>query len=220
MTYSNPASIRFLSLSTFLATARDIDLICLEVIEFNWFGNAAKVVNEKMSEKQFRKRLLKELKNELSTYIVNEGENLLYKLIIDTQGNLQPSNFANPKRGQLAFQTDLLIRNDKVPLVVIETKFGGFSTHDVLTYSTKAMKHKEVYPYVRYGLVVGGRSKIDRKFFTHNAGFDFAVAMGNTEDDLKELVEIVKKQIQNAELMLDVLKKKEVRKYVTNIELR
>lgn len=173
-----------------------------------------------MNEGQFRKKVLEELKRNLPQYTVNEGENLLYKLIIDPQGNLQPSNFANPKRGQLAFQTDLLIRNNKVPLVVVETKFGGFSTHDVLTYSTKAMKHKEVYPYIRYGLVVGGRSKIDRKFFTHNAGFDFAVAMENTEDDLKELVEILKKQIQNAELMLSVLKNKEVRKYVTNIELR
>lgn len=178
------------------------------------------MVDKKVNEGQFRKKVLEELKRNLPQYTVNEGENLLYKLIIDPQGNLQPSNFANPKRGQLAFQTDLLIRNDKVPLVVIETKFGGFSTHDVLTYSTKAMKHKEVYPYLRYGLVVGGRSKINRKFFTHNAGFDFAVAMGNTEDDLKELVEILKKQIQNAELMLDVLKKKEVRKYVTNVELR
>lgn len=107
-----------------------------------------------------------------------------------------------------------------MPLVVIETKFGGFSTHDVLTYSTKAIKHKEVYPYIRYGLVVGGRNKIDRKFFTHNSGFDFAVALGNMEDDLKELVEIIEKQLEAAELMLGVLKNKEVRKYVTNIELR
>lgn len=172
-----------------------------------------------MNESQFREKIHKELKRNLSNYIVNERENLLYKLLIDAQGELQPSNFANPKRGQLAFQTDILIKNDKVPLVVIETKYGGFSTHDVLTYSTKAIKHKEVYPYIRYGLVVGGRNRIDRKFFTHNSGFDFAVAMRSTEDDLKEFVEIVKKQLQNAELMLDVLKNKEVRKYVTNVEL-
>ena len=172
-----------------------------------------------MNENQFREKIHKELKRSLSNYIVSERESLLYQLLIDAQGKLQPSNFANPKRGQLAFQTDILIKNDKVPLVVIETKYGGFSTHDVLTYSTKAMKHKEVYPYIRYGLVVGGRNRIDRRFFTHNSGFDFAVALGNTEDDLKELVEIIKKQLQNAELMLDVLKNKEVRKYVTNVEL-
>lgn len=173
-----------------------------------------------MNESQFREKIHNELKRKLPKYKVNKGDNLLYKLLIDAQGKLQPSNFANPKRGQLAFQTDILVKNDRVPLVVIETKFGGFSTHDVLTYSTKAMKHKEVYPYIRYGLVVGGRNKIDRKFFTHNSGFDFAVALGNLEDDLKELVEIVEKQLKAAELMLGVLKNKEVRKYVANIELR
>ena len=173
-----------------------------------------------MDESQFRDKVHKELKMNLPNYVVNEGDNLLYKILIDAQGKLQPSDIDSPKRGQYAFQTDILIKNDRVPLVVIETKFGGFSTHDILTYSTKAMKHKEVYPYIRYGLVVGGRDKIDRKFFIHNSGFDFAVAMGTTQDDLRELVEIVRKQIHAAELMLDILKKeKEVRKYVADIEL-
>ena len=27
----------------------------------------------------------------------------------------------------------------------------GLSTHDVLTYSAKATRHKQVYPYLRYG---------------------------------------------------------------------
>jgi len=172
-----------------------------------------------MTERQFRTKIHNELRRNFPNYIVNEGENILYKLLIDSQGNLQPSNIAHPKRGQLAFQTDILIRNDKVPLVVIEAKYSGFSTHDVLIYSTKAMKHKEVYPYMRYGLVIGGRNKIDPRFFTHNLGFDFAVALVDTENGLKELVEIIKKQLQAAELMLDVLEKRKVRKYVTNIEL-
>lgn len=173
-----------------------------------------------MSESQFRNKLHKDLQKNLPNYIVEKSANLLYKLLIDSRGELQPANYSNPKRGQLAFQTDILIKNDKVPLVVIETKFGGFSTHDILTYSTKALKHKEVYPYIRYGLVVGGRNKVDRKFFTHNAGFDFAVAMVNTENNLKELIELVKKQLHVAERMLDVLRgDKDVRKYVASVEL-
>jgi len=47
-----------------------------------------------------------------------------------------------------------------LPFVVIETKYGSFSTHDVLIYSTKALKHKEIYPYIRYGFVVGGIDEI------------------------------------------------------------
>ena len=50
------------------------------------------------------------------------------------------------------------------------------TTHDVLTYSTKARKHKQVYPYLRYGLVIGSVERIPRRFFTHNEGLDFCVA--------------------------------------------
>lgn len=65
-----------------------------------------------MSESQFREKIHKELKRKLPKYMVNKGDSLLYKLLIDARGKLQPSNFANPKRGQLAFQTDILIKND------------------------------------------------------------------------------------------------------------
>jgi len=171
-----------------------------------------------MSEKQFRKRLHGFLETELPDYVVTIGSNLLYKLIIDANGELQPSSFSKPKRGNLAFQTDILISNNDVPLVVIETKFGGFTTHDVLTYSLKAIKHKEVYPYLRYGLVVGGKSKINKRFFIHNSGFDFAIAI-DEGDDLSELLTIIRKQIEAAELMSDVLRDREVRKYVTSIEV-
>lgn len=93
-----------------------------------------------MNEKQFRDGLHEFLKKRLFGYNVVKGENLLYRLMIDSHGKLQPESKAltDPKRGQLAFQTDILVRNDTVPLVVVELKVGGFSTHDVLTYSTKA----------------------------------------------------------------------------------
>jgi len=86
-----------------------------------------------MSEDQFRDRIHELLKRNLANYTVKRGENLLYKILIDANGQPQPSDLASPKRGQLAFQTDILIKNkNKVPLVVIELKSGGFSTHDVL----------------------------------------------------------------------------------------
>jgi elongation factor P hydroxylase len=49
--------------------------------------------------------------------------------------------------------------------------------------------------------VVGGVKKIDRWFFTHNSGFDFAVAIEKTEG-LSEVTEIIKERLQAAELML------------------
>ena len=50
------------------------------------------------------------------------------------------------------------------------------STHDVLTYSAKATRHKQVYPYLRYGFVIGKAKVLPGRFFTHNSGMDFAVA--------------------------------------------
>jgi hypothetical protein len=179
----------------------------------------------KGKEAEFTRRLERELSTNLSEYYVTRGESLIYKFYIDAQGQLQPENMQQPKRGQLAFQTDLMIKKklkvvtlEGIPLVVIEVKFGSFSTHDVLTYSAKATRHKEIYPYMRYGLVVGERRKIDRKFFTHNSGFDFALAIDKT-DDLSEVTETVKQQAQAAERMLTVFQGREVKKYVTNIEL-
>lgn len=89
-------------------------------------------------------------------------------------------------------------------MVIIETKWGKFSTHDVLTYSTKALKHKETYPYIRYGLVVGGKNKIDKRFFTHNVGFDFAIALEIDERNIKRLFTVIQKQLKSAEKFLDI----------------
>jgi len=179
----------------------------------------------KTKEKQFTALMKAELEKNLADYFVTSGESLIYKFFIDAEGQLQPKNFQEPKRGQLAFQTDLMIKKklkivtlEGIPLVVIEVKFGRFTTHDILTYSAKAMRHKEIYPYLRYGLVVGEVKKIQHRFFTHNSGFDFAIAVEKLEN-MSEVTEIIKQQLQAAELMLTVFKGKEVKRYVTNIEL-
>ena len=71
-----------------------------------------------MKEGQFRDKLYDKLKKKLpKKYVVKKGENLLYKLFIDAEGELEPANYRQPKRGHLAFQTDMLIKNNKVPLV-------------------------------------------------------------------------------------------------------
>ncbi|MHB8810101.1 MAG: hypothetical protein ACYC9M_08820, partial [Desulfobulbaceae bacterium] len=85
-----------------------------------------------------------------------------------------------PKRGRSAFETDLCVFESidnslKIPRVVLEFK-GNLTTHDVLTYSAKARKHKQVYPYLRYGLVLSGSSSVPGRFFTHNEALDFCVA--------------------------------------------
>jgi hypothetical protein len=80
-----------------------------------------------------------------------------------------------------------------LPRVVLEFK-KSITTHDVLTYSAKARKHKQVYPYLRYGLVASADRAIPRRFFTHNEALDFFLAVGGVRAEpllelFRELVE-------------------------------
>jgi len=65
--------------------------------------------------------------------------------------------------------------------VVLEFK-TKVTTHDVLTYSTKAEKHKTIYPYLRYGLVLSGDKYVPKRFFTHNEGLDFCMCTEGTSN--------------------------------------
>lgn len=141
--------------------------------------------------------------------------------MIDSDGRLQPDNYNLPTRGNLAFQTDIMIKdnNKKIPLVVLEVKLGGFSTHDILTYSNKALKHKEVYQCLRYGLIICENDIIDRKFFIHNVGFDFALALKDISN-VDELIKIVEKQVEYSRLIGLTLKKScRFKKYESSIKL-
>ncbi len=172
-------------------------------------------------ERQFVEKLKDELGRNFPKYIVTAGECLVYRFIIDPDGQLQPGTYTDPKRGgtHLAFQTDLLVKKtEAVPLVVVETKYAHFTTHDILTYSAKAARHKEIYPYLRYGLVIGGISTIQKRFFTHNTDFDFGLAIDNTEN-LSEAIDVIGSQLQAAEGLLGVLGGKPVKRYVSKIEL-
>jgi len=133
-----------------------------------------------MSEDQFVREALEAAEEMLGPpLVIRRGAALLYQVTVNDQLEVTV-NPRKPKRGQSAFQTDLCvfeeISNEKrIPRVVMEFK-AGLSTHDVLTYSAKARKHKQVYPYLRYGLVIGKETSIPGRFFTHNEALDFCVA--------------------------------------------
>jgi hypothetical protein len=115
---------------------------------------------------------------------IERGAVLLYQITVDNklETTVDPKK---PKRGDSAFQTDLCVfeeksNNIKLPRVLLEFK-SGISTHDVLTYSAKARKHKQVYPYLRYGVVVSNEAVAPRRFFIHNEALDFFAAVKNTK---------------------------------------
>jgi len=86
------------------------------------------------------------------------------------------------------FQTDLLIAeggegNLWTPRVVVECKLSSVTTHDALTYSAKAAAHKQVCPYLRYGILVGnlGDDAVPGRLLRHGAHFDFMVTWSEAE---------------------------------------
>jgi hypothetical protein len=107
------------------------------------------------------------------------GAALLYEITVDNTLSVTVDP-KKPSRGTSAFQTDLCVfehRGDvRLPRVVMEFKMH-VTTHDVLTYSAKARKHKQVYPYLRYGLVASKERKIARRVFIHNEALDFCVSL-------------------------------------------
>jgi len=116
----------------------------------------------------------------LPPLLIRRGAALLYQVTVDNQ--LSPTvDVRHPVRGNSAFQTDLCIFEEKskdicIPRVVLEFK-TRISTHDVLTYSAKATKHKQVYPYLRYGIVASAEATVPGRLFTHNESLDFCASV-------------------------------------------
>ena len=113
--------------------------------------------------------------------IVQRGAALLYQVTVDNKLALTVE-VKHPRRGNSAFQTDLCVFDNVsedilIPRVVMEFK-TRITTHDVITYSAKAAKHKQVYPYLRYGIIASGISAVPGRLFTHNEALDFCAAVG------------------------------------------
>ncbi|WP_439923106.1 hypothetical protein [Nitrobacter sp. JJSN] len=178
-------------------------------------------VKRREREKADADKIQKILADQLDGYSVECGRSLLYKIEIETSGRLSYDAAGAPMRGQHAFQTDLLITKGPTPLVAIELKSGTFSSHDVITYSAKAARHKKIYPYLRYGFVVVGLNALGRRFVTHNEGFDFAMAVPDRNSLPTDLVALVQRQIASSERLIELLQPGSinVRSYEQNVAI-
>jgi len=178
-------------------------------------------------EDQAADRLTKYLNQHLNPpYRAKVSSSLLYRITVGVDGRLSPNDptkYLSPLRGQSAFEIDILVYNTKtkVPFVAIEVKLKKFGTHDVLTYSTKALRHKAIFPFLRYGFVVVHCTRINDKFFIHNVGFDFALAFSERPEGRAEFVDLVKRQIGIAERLasIGIHEKQQVRKFESCIKI-
>ena len=123
------------------------------------------------------------------------------------------------------FETDLVIyeKNDEtiIPRVIIEAKLTKISTHDAITYSYKAEKHKFITPYLRYGIMIGNRKHfaLPGRLFRHGTNFDFMFAFSGTrlkEDEWKTFTDMLLREIdysRNIEEMLHDSRKNDRKHY-------
>ncbi len=192
----------------------------------------------KFKESQFAEYVEKKLKEILpelrKDLIPKKDANLFYQISLDN--NLkQMINEGDPKKGHFAFETDLCIfhKNDqnlKIPKIVIEFK-NNPTTHDIITYSNKAQRHKRVYPYLRYGLISYNISKIPGRFFLHNESMDFCLALKDylknqdgellNHEGISMLKNLIRDELETSDLLDKILFNKYSYNYFrTNIEFK
>ncbi len=142
---------------------------------------------------------------------VGRGEPLLYELkVSNTLEVMNPAQIKKPRRGSSAFETDLCVFEHvqgevKIPRVVIEFK-TAITTHDILTYSAKAARHKRIYPYLRYGMLASNEKTIPGRAFTHNESLDFFLAVSGMADaDFKTLfTELLQAEVAASKLLENI----------------
>jgi len=125
---------------------------------------------------------------------------------------------ADPVIRSHGYQTDLLIAErlkgdgNWVPRVVVEFKLRSVSTHDALTYSAKAATHKNVHPYLRYGIVIGAYDgQVPVRLIRHGQNFDFMVTLASetlSNTDRDRLVGVLRSEVQASQTMSRLLSEK------------
>ncbi|MFB3891118.1 MAG: hypothetical protein ACE15C_03735 [Phycisphaerae bacterium] len=112
------------------------------------------------------------------------------------------------------YETDILVSDvmsngSWIPRVVVECKTWGVTTHDALTYSNKAATHKNVHPYLRYGILVGNfGDALPARLVRHGAHFDFMMVWGSdagTPREWQELLDLLKDEVASSRKLQQVL---------------
>jgi len=167
-----------------------------------------------MTEKEW----MEEVKERL-----DQEESFLKKNICFSTGKRVPYSFEvlsylNDKpegKNIIRYETDLLVfqkidNENWKPRIIIEGKINRVTTHDAITYSQKASSHKNVHPYLRYGILLGNRKNypLPGRLYRHGAYFDFMLswkAFESTEEEWKDFLNIINSEIEYSEQLEEIL---------------
>lgn len=126
------------------------------------------------------------------------------------------SEFKIGEEHTMPFQTDLLVfeKEDSVikPRIIIESKVNRISTHDAITYSYKAQNHKNVTPYIRYGIMLGNMNdnSLPGRLFRHGTNFDFMISFKEfvlSNHERQAFIELIKKEISYSQKIEEMIYK-------------
>lgn len=143
----------------------------------------------------------------------SSGKRLAYRYEVFRYKDTKPVK-ANPT----GYETDILVRDQLddglwVPRVVVECKLGRVTTHDAITYSAKVDTHKEVHPYLRYGMLIGNiRNGVPRRLFRHGASFDFMAAWRAEKpsySEWKRFIEVLRLEIEASRLIEELVTRRQ-----------
>lgn len=157
-----------------------------------------------MNEKEWVNSIIPEIQNRLNKFDPNmrvlEGKKLPYAFEILSYSRSKPE-----RENTIDYETDILIseylnEEEWKPRIIIEVKLRNISTHAAITYSHKSSTHKNVHPYLRYGILIGNRKHypLPGKLFRHGANFDFMFswkAERASEEEFDEFIQILKEEI-------------------------
>lgn len=169
-----------------------------------------------MSEVTFAKAVANKLQDSLSRekgVEIRTKKSLLYAISFDEKGKLRlgMNKAREPVRGGgMGFEQDILIfertsgnETSVVPRVVLEVKFRSITTHDVIVYSEKARCIRTVYPFVRYGLILGNADIIPGRVLRLGQEFDFILTASASmnQPQVSRLVEIISEEIDTSKYL-------------------
>lgn len=154
---------------------------------------------------------------------LEKEESFSEKNILFSTGKRVPYSFEvldylndKPKgKNIIRYATDLLvfqkIDNEKwKPRIIIEGKINSVTTHDAITYSQKALSHKNVHPYLRYGILIGNLKhySLPGRLFRHGAYFDFMLSWKDfkpSDNEWKNFLDIINSEIEYSEQLEEIL---------------
>jgi hypothetical protein len=165
-----------------------------------------------MNEKEFTRALVERLRASIKDLEVETGKSIFYSVYIDETGNipLHLNPQGEPMRGEgTGFEQDILLfehvscQTSVVPRVAVEVKFRGVTTHDALVYSAKAERIRNVYPYLRYGLILGDMGKIPPRVLRLGREFDFIVRISNPPNpaEFAQLVNLLSNEAETSRIL-------------------